>query len=95
MSGTENVTISINQMPMHNHTVAPFSNSSEGGSASPAGAFMGKTGGDAIYAASHDNSPMGGTPSSLTGGNQPTQIIQPYLCVNFIIALQGIFPSRN
>jgi microcystin-dependent protein len=30
-----------------------------------------------------------------TGGNQPISIVQPYLCVNFIIALQGIFPSRG
>jgi microcystin-dependent protein len=29
------------------------------------------------------------------GGNVPFSIVQPYLCVNFIIALTGIFPSRN
>jgi len=29
------------------------------------------------------------------GGNQPFSIVEPYLCINFIIALQGIFPSRN
>jgi microcystin-dependent protein len=95
VSGTESITLNVNQMPSHNHNVAPFSNSSEGGAATPAGGFMGKTGGDAIYAPAHDNTPMGATPSSMTGGNQPTTIIQPYLCVNFIIALEGIFPSRN
>lgn len=30
-----------------------------------------------------------------TGGNQPINNMQPYLCVNFIIALQGVFPSRS
>jgi microcystin-dependent protein len=30
-----------------------------------------------------------------SGGNQPHSNIQPFLCINFIIALQGIFPSRN
>ncbi len=29
------------------------------------------------------------------GGGQPFSVIQPYLCINFIIALQGIYPSRN
>ena len=38
---------------------------------------------------------MAGTAIGLTGNNQPFGLIQPYLCVNFIIALQGIFPSRN
>jgi microcystin-dependent protein len=95
VAGTENTTLNINQLPSHSHNVAPFCNSSEGGSATPAAGFMGKTGGDAIYAANHDSTPMGVTPSGLTGGNQPTPIIQPYLCVNFIICLEGIFPSRN
>lgn len=94
-SGSESNTITVSQLPTHDHIVAPLSNNSEGGSAKPAGNFMGKTGGDAIYASSHDNSPMGATPSSLTGGNQPTPNIQPILCVNFIIALVGIYPSRD
>ena len=33
--------------------------------------------------------------NGISGNSQPTPIIQPYLCVNFIIALEGIFPSRN
>ena len=95
VGGTETDTLTINNLPSHQHTVAPFCNSSEGGAATPAAGFMGKTGGDGIYAAAHDNSPMGATPSGLTGGNQPFQIIQPYLTLNYCIALQGIFPSRN
>jgi microcystin-dependent protein len=31
----------------------------------------------------------------MAGGSQPFSILQPYLCVNFIIALVGIFPSRG
>lgn len=95
VAGSENTTLNIQQMPAHNHIVAPFANSSEGGSATPAGGYMGKTGGDAIYAPNHDNSPMGATPSGQTGGNQPFSIMQPYLVLNFCIALEGIFPSRN
>jgi microcystin-dependent protein len=33
--------------------------------------------------------------SSVVGGSQPHTNVQPYSCVNFIIAIQGIFPSRN
>ncbi len=33
--------------------------------------------------------------TAVAGGNQPFGIVSPYLCVNFIIALEGIFPSRN
>jgi microcystin-dependent protein len=43
--------------------------------------------------------PLGGLniagTNSLTGGNQPVSVLQPYLALNYSIALQGIFPSRN
>jgi len=37
------------------------------------------------------------SPSTIapSGGSQPHENMQPYLCVNFIIALEGVFPSRN
>ena len=38
---------------------------------------------------------MADTAIGTIGGNQPVSVVQPFLCVNFIIALQGIFPSRN
>lgn len=58
--------------------------------------------GDTIYATTTDNSSM--APASLAGvtvapqtpnGNQPVNNVQPYLALNFIICLFGIFPSRN
>lgn len=95
-TGTESVTLTQNQMPAHLHTTTSFCNNSEGGSNTPAGGYLGKTGGDALYAPTHDNTTMGPMPNTgITGGNQPTPIIQPILAVNFIIALEGIFPSRN
>ena len=36
----------------------------------------------------------GSSPATPVGSNQPISIMQPYLCVNFIICLQGLFPSR-
>jgi len=38
---------------------------------------------------------MGPSTPATVGGSQPIPIIQPFLCVNFIIALEGIFPCRN
>jgi len=38
---------------------------------------------------------MASTAIGMTGSNQPFSVVQPYLCVNFIIALVGIFPSRG
>jgi microcystin-dependent protein len=53
------------------------------------------------YNSSAPNTPLnigGGSVNGITGvtgGSQPTPIMQPYLGINYIIALQGIFPSRN
>lgn len=93
--GQEHVTLMINQMPSHNHEVRA---SSQGGnSPSPGNAVLGNTGGfDAEYV--HNQPPdLIMNPSMVTnaGGNQPHENRQPYLAVNYIIALQGIFPSRS
>jgi microcystin-dependent protein len=59
---------------------------------SPAGAFLAKGG---YFAATSDGTLMAATAITNTGGNQPHPNIQPYLALNFCIALEGIFPSRN
>jgi len=94
-AGSENVTLTTSQMPSHNHTTSVAVNSSEGGGNSPAGAFLGKAD-PGPYAPTSDNSIMGAQPpTGLAGGSQPFPILQPYLALNFCIALEGIFPSRN
>ena len=98
--GTETVNLSVAQMPAHNHLVQP--NCTAGVPQSPvndpANAFPAatesSTGGPAIYG-TPAGATMGATPSAVAGGSQPHPNIQPYLCVNFIIALQGIYPSRS
>jgi microcystin-dependent protein len=95
VTGTESVTLNVNQMPLHNHTVTVKVNSSEGGGNTPQNAYLGKTD-PGIYAATSDNALMGAQPpTGIAGGNLPTPIIQPVLAISFIIALEGIFPSRN
>ena len=91
-AGAPAVTINMQQMPQHIHFVNA-SSSNQGGSASPAGRFLG--GVTNMY---HDfTSPQPIAPDTITqvGGSQPHTNQQPLLGLNFCIALQGIFPSRN
>jgi Microcystin-dependent protein len=97
--GTETDTLTINNMPAHQHTVVvkQAANGNPGDVGSPDGAFPAKL--DNMYAATTDGSFLGPaaapTNTSIVGGSQPFPIIDPYLALNFCIALEGIFPSRN
>jgi microcystin-dependent protein len=93
MSGTESVTLTAGQIPIHSHVI----NAASGGarSANPAGNLLGSGEAD-IY--NHDvANAVALSPNAIapSGGNQPHDNMQPYLCINFIIALEGVFPSRN
>jgi microcystin-dependent protein len=98
--GTETVTLLQSQMPAHNHGVNASSATSARGGASPAGNLLATTANIGttqveIYAGGSPGTTMSPQMIANTGGNQPFGIIQPFLAVNFIIALQGIFPTRN
>ncbi len=91
-SGSETTTLTINQMPMHSHPVTCAS--TNGTSALPGGNILAKSSqADHIYAATA-NTLMNAGMIGVTGGNQPFNIVQPSLALNFYIALVGIFPSR-
>ena len=89
--GEEAHTITMSEMPAHNHTV----------SASSAGPDAGSPSGNewAALASGYSTVAPNTTfaPSAITniGGSQAHSNMQPYLVLNFIIALQGIFPSQN
>ena len=99
-SGVESVTLTTQQIPIHNH-MAVAANAA-GNSKTPQGTILSNEGGaDAdkvsIYAP-WDNDPANMTtmlPASVqpTGGNQPHENRQPLLVLNFIISLFGVFPS--
>jgi len=93
-SGTESTTLTTNNLPMHTHTFQLPANEGDPASKEPANSFLAKAANN-LYAATTDGTLMGPGITGPTGGNQPTTIIQPYLCVSFIIALEGLFPSRN
>lgn len=91
-SGTETVTLNANQIPAHTHNMrgnsgAPDESNPQGGVPANSAA----TGEDLYNSASNVN--MGATANA--GGNQSHENMQPFQCVNFIIALTGVFPSRN
>ena len=94
-TGTENVTLLSTQIPIHNHLVNASSNG--GTQASPAGGLpaIESTGTSLNYVNAAANSQMSASMIANAGGSQPHNNIQPVLCVNFIIALVGVFPSRN
>ena len=95
VGGNEGVTITVGQMPAHGHTPQCTSNAAD--SASPGGGVWatdaaGITG---EYSTGAPNGPMNPAAIGNTGGNQAHENRQPFLVINYIIALQGIFPARN
>ncbi len=91
-SGTETVTLTTSQIPSHNHAVA--ANSNTGSSGNPKGNIVAGSSLTPYNTTAGDNN-MGGSSIGKTGGSQPHDNIMPYQCVNYIIALEGIFPPRN
>jgi microcystin-dependent protein len=102
IGGEESVTITMTTMPAHSHgvnaTTAAGSLSGPGPTALPA-TPTGGTAATSLYVvpgtSSFVQAPMAATSIGYTGGNQPHDNMMPFLCATFIIALQGIFPSRN
>jgi microcystin-dependent protein len=91
LAGTESVTITSPQLPLHSHTVQVSSNTGTTGTPSP-GVTLGVADID-LYIAESPTVNMNPGSISSVGGSQPHSNIQPYLAINFIISLFGIFPS--
>jgi len=92
ISGSETVTLITQQIPQHSHTLA--ANSANGGQQSPAGGVWAGSPLDQ-YSTSAPTVAMNPNGIGNSGGNQPHDNLPPYLVVNFIISLFGIFPSQN
>ena len=91
--GAENVTVTVDQLPAHTHT--PQGTNAPGTSSDPDGAIPAGATGGSNYASDDPALAMNASAVSSTGGGQSHTNVMPFLCVNFIIALQGIYPSRN
>jgi len=93
-TGVESVTLLGPQMPAHNHSVSAPCSDGAPGVPSPVGAVMANQDQTPFYAAS-GTAAMAPATSTVAGGSQPHENRQPLLAINFIIALEGIYPSRN
>ncbi|MGN6608170.1 MAG: phage tail protein [Jatrophihabitans sp.] len=92
MAGEELHTLTLNELPAHNHLAQASDTASNPGS-SPAGAVWAQNGA-AMFASASDVAMAPGALGS-AGGGQAHENRPPYLVLNYIIALQGIFPSQN
>ncbi len=88
--GSEANTLTVNQLPSHSH---PLNAKEEANSDNPSGGFIAGSGSNTFGTTS--DVPMAGNAVGSAGGNQAVNNMQPFACVNYIICLQGVFPSRN
>ena len=93
MAGTEQETLTVQQIPVHNHALIGSSGTAT--SQTPTNLLLATA-----QAQTYTNLTDGLTtmaPNSLgpAGGSQPHENTQPFLCINFIISLFGVFPSQT
>ncbi len=92
-SGEESHTLSNSEMPAHTHL--PGGDSTTVNQGSCTNHIFGMKSGTNLYSDVAPNASLNPAAIGNAGGSQPHTNLQPYLVINFIIALQGIFPSRN
>lgn len=102
LGGVETTTLNSNQLPAHLHvvnvTVTPASSTSATTNNPNNGIYAPEAGGALAYASAANAAekpypvPLN---SGITGGNQPFSNRNPFLALNYIICLQGVFPARN
>jgi microcystin-dependent protein len=90
--GSETHTLTLNELPAHSHSIRGLS--SDADRTTPAASLLAHAAIE-TYAVSPATVPLHSGQTSDTGGNQPHDNMQPFLALNFVIALQGIFPSQN
>ena len=103
MGGVETETLLQTQLPAHTHPVTATAQIqvSEAPQATeePAGAFLTNTPNAFYDGAGVPGQTLGGVSSTVqvlpAGSNQPISVLQPYLAINYIICMEGIYPSRN
>jgi microcystin-dependent protein len=93
LGGVESVTLSVNQMPVHTH---PFvASNADGNVVTPAGTQSARSLNIKPYTNSSTDGAFGPAAIQATGGSQPHDNSQPYLGINYIIAMFGPYPSQT
>jgi microcystin-dependent protein len=92
LSGTESVTLTTSQLPAHSHTLA--ANSANGTQPSPANGFWAASTLEEFSTETSSHS-MAASTTLPVGGSQPHDNMPPFLAVNFVISLYGVYPSQG
>ena len=91
--GSEKVTLTTQELPPHGHTYG--GTNSDAVRTDPIGSFPARSAGDRYKAGNAVRVAMNGQSLANTGGSQSHTNLMPFLCIHFIIALFGIYPSRH
>ena len=89
--GAEAITLTANQIPSHTHAL--LASARPATASSPQGAVFAEAEADLYTDEATPSASMHAASIASTGGSQPHTNMQPYLCLNYIISLYGIFPS--
>lgn len=92
-AGAENVTLTVNQLPSHSHRLQGSENISN--EVNPAGMVVGEAASVDLYQAGATTGNMSSSAITSIGGSRKHTNLMPFLCIHFIIALVGIYPSRQ
>jgi microcystin-dependent protein len=93
-SGTETVTLLVSEIPIHTHSLMASSDPADAQIPSVNATLARSSGGDAFTASTSGLTQMAPQALAPAGGSLPHNNLQPYLTLNFCIALQGVFPAR-
>ena len=91
--GAEEITLTVAQIPAHNHAYLASNNLAN--APDPSGQQISQSSQVKMYIEDIPNQPMNLQGNGIVGGSQPHSNLQPYLTINFIISLFGIFPSQT
>jgi microcystin-dependent protein len=91
--GAEEITLTVSQIPAHSHPLLGTSN--PGQESQPDGKVLARNTGIDSYLQDPGQTPLNPSSVTSTGGSQPHTNFQPYLCIDFIISLFGIFPTST
>ena len=93
MAGTEQETLTVQQIPSHTHPFTVSGDSAAGNN--PVGNVIGKGANIDLFLQDVPTQSMNAASVTPAGGSQPHENTQPFLCINFIISLFGVFPSQT
>lgn len=93
MAGVESVTLTPQQIPSHNHALV--ATTAIATQSSPSGNLLAQSSAMDLYIEDVPNVALSPQSIGPAGGSQPHENMQPFLCINFIISLFGIFPSQT